>query len=172
LKAVEEYHASYMSIHWNPRVEFDENRALVDKINLRMGYRLQLREISWPESITIAERFKVASTWANAGVAPCYPGGFMALTIKDDKGAIISVLSDESLDMRTLEVGLPNEPPLKTHESEFTVGLFGPVTPPGTYDVYVSVGKRDGTPVIALPLPNDDGQRRYKLGTIVLEQKK
>jgi hypothetical protein len=43
-----------------------------------------------------------------------------------------------------------------------------PNTQPGTYALYVSVGTRDGTPVIALPLENDDGHRRYKLGTIEL----
>jgi hypothetical protein len=32
--------------------------------------------------------------------------------------------------------------------------------------VYVSVGSRTGTPRIALPLPGDDGQRRYRLGSI------
>lgn len=171
LKAVEDYHASYMSIHWNPRVEYDENRELIDKINRRMGYRLQLREMTWPKKVLIGERFKVQSAWANAGVAPCYSGGFMALTLKDDKGAIISVLSDESLDMRCLEVGPPDQSPVKPHASEFIIGLHGPVTPPGTYDVYVSVGKRDGTPVIALPLADSDGQRRYKLGVIELAAK-
>jgi len=172
LKAVEDYHASYMSIHWDPRVLFDENKDLIRRINLRMGYRLQLREITWPMSVTIGKPFRVTSQWANVGVAPCYPGGFMALTLKDDKGGLISVLSDESLDMRSLEVGPPDQSPVKDHESEFTIGAFGPVTPPGTYDVYVSVGKRDGTPVIALPLANDDGQRRYKLGQITLDAAK
>jgi len=33
-------------------------------------------------------------------------------------------------------------------------------------DVFVSVGRRDGTPEIALPLPHDDGQRRYRIGKI------
>jgi hypothetical protein len=172
LKAVEDYHASYMSIHCWPRMELDENRALIDRINLRIGYRLQLREISWPEKITIGEPFKVSSTWANAGVAPCYPGGFLAITIKDDKGGIVSVLSDESFDMRSLEVAAPGKAPAKSHESEFRVGLIAPTTKPGPYDVFVSVGKRNGTPVIALPLANDDGQRRYKLGQITIVEKK
>ena len=172
LKSVEDYHASYMSIHWNPRELLDENRDLIDRINRRMGYRLQLREMSWPKSVVIGEPFRVESTWANAGVAPCYPGGFMAITLKDEKGAIISVLTDESLNMRELEVGPPGRAREKVHASEFIIGLHGPVTPPGTYDVYISVGKRDGTPVIALPLPDGDGARRYKLGVITLAEKK
>ena len=81
---------------------------------------------------------------------------------------MISVLSDESLNMRDLGVGSPGKSPLTSHVSEFIVGLNGPITPPGAYDVYVSVGRRDGTPVIALPLTGDDGQRRYKVGKIIL----
>jgi hypothetical protein len=37
---------------------------------------------------------------------------------------------------------------------------------PGTYSVYISVGTRTGTPRIALPLADDDGQQRYKLGVV------
>ena len=35
---------------------------------------------------------------------------------------------------------------------------------------FVPVGQRDGTPTIALPLANDDGQRRYRLGKITLHR--
>jgi hypothetical protein len=47
-------------------------------------------------------------------------------------------------------------------------GTFAPPTKPGTYDVFVSVGRREGTPEIELPLPEGDGQRRYKLGKLQL----
>jgi hypothetical protein len=70
LKAVEDYHASYLSIHWWPREELAENRALIERINRRLGYRLQLRELSWPREVIIGEPFPVRSLWANAGVAP------------------------------------------------------------------------------------------------------
>jgi hypothetical protein len=35
--------------------------------------------------------------------------------------------------------------------------------------LYISVGQRDATPTIALPLKDDDGQRRYFLGSITLD---
>lgn len=168
LEAVEEYHASYLSIHWNPRVFLDENRAVIDAINRRLGYRLQLREIGWPDVLVIGRPFRVDSAWANAGVAPCHPGGFMTITIKDDDGAIIAVLSDESLDMRTLAVGPPGEAPVTKHANEFTAGRIAPATRPGRYGLHVSVGRRDGTPMIALPLQGDDGQRRYEVGKVTL----
>lgn len=166
LKSIEDYHASYMSIHWWPRILLNENRDVIDKINLRMGYRLMPVEVSWPATVKIGTHFKVQWQWANKGVAPCYPGGFPALTLKDDKGGIVSVLSDESLNMKALKTAAPGKAPVTTHESDFIVGLIAPATKPGKYDVYVSVGDRDGTPRIALPLVGDDGQRRYKLGSV------
>ena len=169
LKAVEDYHASYMSIHWWPRVELEENRALIGRINLRMGYRLQLRQMSWPREVVIGKPFKVRSVWANAGVAPCYPGGFAALTLKDDQGGIVSVLADETFNVRDLVPGEAGAAPEHTNECRFVIGQFAPVTMPGEYALFVSVGQRDGTPRIALPLAQDDGQRRYRLGKIKLE---
>jgi hypothetical protein len=169
LQAVEEYHASYLSIHWWPREYLEKNRETIDRINRRLGYRIQLREISWPKRVTIGKPFEVKSAWVNAGAAPCYPGGFPAITLKDANGGIAAVLVDEGFDVRSLPVGPADRPPATSRTSEFKVGLFAPVTNPGDYDVYVSVGQRDGTPRIALPIAEDDGQRRYKMGRISLQ---
>jgi hypothetical protein len=92
----------------------------------------------------------------------------MALTLKDEKGGIVALWSDESLNMRDLGVGPPDQAPEKSHESSFLAGHVAPTTRPGTYDVYVSVSRRDGTPSISLPLAGHDGQKRYKLGTVTL----
>jgi hypothetical protein len=169
LEAVEAYHASYLSIHWWPRELLEANRDAVDKINRRLGYRIQPREVTWPREVAIGTPFTVKWTWANAGVAPCLPGGFPAVTLKDAKGGIVAVMVDEGFDVRSLGVGPKDEPPTKLRESRFNAGLIAPVTKPGEYDVFVSVGQRDGTPTIALPLAGDDGQRRYKVGRMALE---
>jgi hypothetical protein len=177
LKSVEDYHASYMSIHGWPREELAENRETVARINQRLGYRLQLHAISWPAQVKLGAPFTVATTWANSGVAPCYGGGFFALTLKDEKGGIVSVHSDESFDVRSLAVGPPGQVPEKKLSSKCIIafrhvdprGTFAPPTKPGTYDVFVSVGQRDGQPRLALPLPGDDGQRRYKIGQLRVE---
>jgi hypothetical protein len=170
LKAVEDYHASYLSIHWWPRIELAENRTLIDQINRRMGYRLQLREISWPREVIIGQPFAVRSVWANAGVAPCYPGGFVALTLKDSKDGIVAVLVDESFDLRQLRPGPADQLPVVERKAEFVAGRVAPVTLPGDYALYVSAGQRDGTPRLALPLPGEDGQHRYKLGQVALRK--
>ncbi|HWH71356.1 MAG TPA: DUF4832 domain-containing protein, partial [Candidatus Sulfotelmatobacter sp.] len=139
-----------------------------EQINRRIGYRLQLREISWPSEAVIGQPFSMLTRWANAGVAPCYPGGFLAVTLKDDKGGIVSVLTDEGFDLRQLQPGPPEAAPVQARTCEFVAGRVAPTTRPGEYGLYVSVGRRDGTPRLALPLPGDDGQHRYKVGQIRL----
>lgn len=179
LKSIEDYHASYMSIHWWPREFLEANRDIIDKINLRMGYRIQLRSISWPEEVKLGENFKVAAFWVNSGVAPCYPGGFPCITLKDEKGGIVSVLVDESFDMRDLKIAASGKAPAKEWDLRFTIAptfndpvdVFFRNVRPGKYSLYISVGRRDGTPVIELPHDDDDGHRRYKIGNItVLER--
>ncbi|MGC8642428.1 MAG: DUF4832 domain-containing protein [Isosphaeraceae bacterium] len=168
LQAVEEYHASYLSIHWWPHEFLRENREVIDRINRRLGYRIRLCEMSWPAQAAIGRPFPVRSQWANVGVAPCYPGGFPALTLKDAKQGIVAVLADDGFNVRSLKPGPAGHAPTTERTKEFTVGLLAPVVQPGTYDVYVSVGLGDGTPRIALPLADNDGQKRYRLGQITL----
>jgi hypothetical protein len=174
LKAVEEYHASFMSIHWWPGILLEENRDVIDRINLRMGYRLQLKSIAWPEKIKPGEPFEITQSWANAGVAPCYPGGYPCLTLKDEKGGIVSVLIAKSLNFKNLQVAdSQKEIPLKI-TTEFTVAAsfndpvktFFRNVNPGRYDLFVSAGKEDGTPVFELPYNDNDGHKRYKMGSI------
>lgn len=163
LEAMEKYHASYVSIHWWPREFFEEQRALIEKMNQRLGYRLQLIEARWNSAVFKGDRLKVSWAWRNAGVAPCYIGGYPAITLKDALGGIVGVFVDEGLNVRDLPVGQPGQAETRSHEAEFDLPFQ---LKAGRYDVFVSVGTLTGTPVIALPLPSGDGQRRYKLGEI------
>jgi hypothetical protein len=165
LEAVEEYHASYASIHWWPREFLDENRDLVARMNQRLGYRLQLTEAAWTTASRVEGTFQFSSKWRNAGVAPCYPGGFPALTLKDAKGGIAGVFVDEAFEVRSLSVAPPGQAETLTQQATFACPFN---LASGTYDVYVSVGTRAGTPQIALPLPDEDGQRRYRLGRLTV----
>ncbi|HNX34704.1 MAG TPA: DUF4832 domain-containing protein [Kiritimatiellia bacterium] len=168
LKSVEDYHASYLSIHWWPQEILEKNRAAFDAINRRLGYRLELREITFPKEVKMGEWFNVSWTWTNAGVAPCYCGGFPALTLKDDKGGLVAVLTDETSDVRRLPVGGVGQAPCVAQASRFRIGWIAPATRPGDYAVFVSVGRRDGTPQLALPMGGDDGVRRYAVGRLTL----
>ncbi len=182
LDAVEEYHASYATAHWYPREFLEKNRELVRKINMRLGYRLQLLEASWPAAVGPGEPLRVAYRWRNAGVAPCLPGGFPAITLKDAKGGIAGVFVDEDFDARALPVGPPEKAMAVGRETRRQVSVSKPpidfalppanILKPGSYDVFISIGDRTGTPRIALPLADEDGQRRYRLGKIEIAEKK
>jgi hypothetical protein len=178
LKAIEDYRAAYATVHWYPREFYQKNKKLVDDINMRLGYRLQLIEASWPSEMSRDQPLTVGYRWRNAGAAPCYPGGHPALTLKDAKGGIVGVFVDESFDMRALPVGPPGKAlPIGRQEqgvSQADRPLISYSIPPapifkaGAYDVFISVGDKTGTPKIALPLAGSDGQRRYRLGKIVV----
>jgi len=172
LQAVEDYHASYASIHWWPREFAEANRDLISQINLRLGYRVQLVEASWPSEATMDSPVRFSAKWRNAGVAPCLPGGRPAVTLRDSQGGIVGVFADDKFDVRSLPVGPPGKAEALDQEISFSVSRlfhrdYRPgIREPGTYDVYISVGTRTGTPHLALPLPDDDGKRRYRLGTL------
>ena len=178
LKAVEEYHASYLSIHWWPREFQRPNRDIIEKINLRLGYRLQLVEASWPSQVDIDSRLHFSAKWRNAGVAPALPGGHPAVTLKDSEGGIVGVFVDESFDVRSLPVAEPGKTKTIDQQADFALSpnLRGDWRPgirePGAYTVYISIGTRTGTPKITLPLADDDGKRRYRLGTLKVGGKK
>ncbi len=195
VKSVEEYRASYLSLHGWPEAYLKENREAIDKINLRLGYRLELREVRMPKSVQRDRPFTIETQWANVGVAPCYGGGNLGFTLKTAKGDIAWVVCDPTLDVKSLPTAPPGQAVAVKHGTPCRVGIVTPIPTinegvimkmkernvypafgenvptlrPGTYDVFVSVGKADGTPVIALPLTGDDGKRRYKIGTMEVQ---
>jgi len=178
LQSIEEYHASYMSIHWWPRVELEANRDIIDKINLRMGYRINMPSAQWPAVIHKNKPFHIKSAWQNVGVAPCYGGGYPCFTIKNEKGGIVAVLVDTDFDVKALKVGKPGEAPTMERDVEFTVakaftnsfGTFSRSCPTGDFELYFSVGTVYGSPTLQLPYPDDDGHKRYKMGTVSIEE--
>ena len=69
-------------------------------------------------------------------------------------GRIIAVLADGDFNFKGLLPYVHGE-----HVAKFRLGRFGaPKFPPsGTFDVYLSVGDADGTPVYELPIGGGDG---------------
>lgn len=179
VQSVEDYRASFMSIHWWPDEFLEKNRSFIDRINRRLGYRLQLCRLEWPKKVRIGKEFYVCSKWRNAGVAPCYGGGYPCITLKDKKGGIVSVLVDDQLNVKTLPVDKPDNATPFVLTSSFTIafsfadrtGNYFRACSPGTYDLYVSVGQKDGTPLYELPYDDSDGKKRYNMGKIVVEER-
>jgi hypothetical protein len=165
LRALEEYHASYPSIHWWPREFLNEQRALIEKMSLRMGYRLQLVEAAWPTRMRLDERLTFTAEWRNAGVAPCYPGGHPTVVLKDAQGGIAGVFVDDTFNLRELPVGPPGQAESRQRERAFDLPFN---LRPGEYDLFIAVTTPIGTPHIRLPLADGDGELRYRLGRLAI----
>ena len=163
----------------NPtREQLEANRDIIGRINRRMGYRINMTEAEWPATIRKNEAFIIRSAWRNAGVAPCYGGGYPCFTIKNDKGGIVAVLVDDGFNVKDLAVGKPGEAAATRRQVEFTVaqaftnsfGTFRRSCPTGTFEIYFSVGTVYGSPTLQLPYDNDDGHKRYRMGTVTLTE--
>ena len=166
LQAVKDYHGSYVSVHANPITFLEENLDLVRRINLCVGYRLHLAEASWPASVKRTNGLAVAWQWTNIGVAPCLPGGQVALALADAQGKVAAVLVDRDWNVRDLPPDPQSAAIAATRQKHFPLP---PSLKPGDYTLLISVGDADGTPRIALPLPGETGHRRYPLGKVKVE---
>jgi hypothetical protein len=88
--------------------------------------------------------------------------------LKDAKGGLAAVIVDGGFNVLSLPAGKPGLAEVRTEQSSFTVPI---IVKPGAYNVFLSVGTSTGTPRIALPLPGEDGQRRYRLGSMTITSK-
>ena len=172
-KAVEDHHASFLSIHGNPYDILRDNRETIDRINRRLGYRFVPESVEWPREVVVGDEavpFEVRWRFRNVGVAPAYRPWYPCLTVKDAAGAIVAVLTGADCDLRVLPGGAPSSP--TSFSSSFTLGRWtAPLTLAGDYDVWLSVGEADGSPRVALPVDaKDDGHRRYRCGKITFHQ--
>lgn len=169
LDAVEEHHASYLSVHGDARAILAENRPWIDRINARLGYRYRPVEISWPTAVAADARFfTILWKWTNAGVAPAYADHYPAISLKDAEGRIAAVWTAEKLNLRHLPVGAADAPHVVSGWFDVFLTPSAFPAPKGKFALYLSAGRADGTPTIELPLPpeTDDGHHRYRLGEI------
>ena len=195
VESVEAYRATWLSIHGWPKECYEKAKDAYARAARKIGYRFELREVSYPKSVKIGEQFDVKSQWANVGVARRYKGATLAWSLLDSKGRVAWVSVDESYDFKDAEpklggvehpvslssrctVGFADEiPQINDGVWVYTVvkkvGNFAndtrvPTIEPGEYTLCVSLGDLDGTPRIALPLKGGVG-RRYPLGKITVE---
>ena len=193
LESVEKHQASYFTFHGFPEDFRESHAAEIDAVNKRIGYRLMPLSITYPSKVKAGERIEISSEWLNKGVAPCHAGGFVAWSLVDEKGNVCWSFTDEKFNVNALYPTLNGE---EIPVSVVSVGLFGhtaPIPPwndmvlaglrakgrvtetsfdmlaPGKYTLCVSVGDRQGTPVIALPIAGGNG-RRYTVGRLVVSR--
>ncbi len=190
LSCIEDHQASYFSIHGFPDAYYAAHREIMNAASRRLGYRFQLREAKFPAVVRTDEPITIESTWVNAGVAILHPGARLSWSLVDANGAVAWSVTDATFNFRDLKPTLggvecpvrlssrcrfgrtvenpPHDPVITAARAAgFDPGHEYVMLKPGVYDLCVSVGSKQGTPEIALPLANEIGStRRYCLSKL------
>ncbi len=166
LDSVNQCHASYARIHYDPAAYLAT--AWADKITLRLGYRLAFKEVGF-SALQMGSNVTIEYTMQNLGAAPCYQGGKPTFYILDSTGQICCEASDD-FDVKDLKVAQSVE---KTPEytGSLTMKLPDKFYEDQTGRYYLAVGvEYDGKPYYNLPLDNQDenGRKLYKIATFTI----
>ncbi len=78
------------------------------------------------------------------------------MKLKDDQGGIAAVFVDEDFDVRLLAARAPGQAEIVGHEEKPRTQATRPLV------------QFTPAPALALAPPADDGQRRYRLGTVTV----
>lgn len=70
LATIEEYHASWVSVHGWADEFWNERQQCIKDANLRIGYRFQQCKATWLKSIKSEDILTFNTVWRNAAVAP------------------------------------------------------------------------------------------------------
>ena len=194
-ECIEAYHASYFSTHSFPDLYWEVNKGVWTETANRLGYRLELRRVEYPEVVKVNEPVVVKSTWVNVGVAPQYGNATLTWNLLNDKGVVCWRVTDNKFGFRSAE---PKWNGVEKPVEVATPCRFGYTAPvpkkdvvldwfvkhkrnlpgekvellkPGIYTLAVSVGRKDGKPEIALPLEGGI-DRIYPVGKIEVVSKK
>ena len=196
VESVEAYHASRLSLHGWPKEIYDNSKDAYARAARRIGYRFELREVDYPETVKLGQPVTVKSTWVNVGVARRYKGATLAWSLVDDKGRVAWVSTDDAYDFADAlpAVGGTEHPVARATTCTFgwtgeipqindgvwvytvhnKIGNYAtdtrvPTLTPGSYTLCASLGDPDGTPRLALPLKGGQN-RRYPVGKIVVTE--
>lgn len=161
---IDTVHATYIGLHGYSREMYRESPAFIEYTNMRIGYRLLPEKVKLQSNAQVRETLAMDIDWKNVAAAPCYNGGYPALTLKDENNNIVSVMVDDQFNVKDLPVAAPGKAAAVTQNASFRLN---PILAGGKYKAYLSVGDIDGTPEIALPIDaEEDGARRYYIGDV------
>lgn len=151
-------HTTFLGIHNYSKDEYVMKREFMDSAAKRIGYRFLPETVEMQDKVNAHDDINLKISWKNLGCAPCYKDYYPCITLKDENGTVMSAMVDRNFNMREIS---PDGEKFEQSSLKLNAVLSG-----GNYQVYLSVGKLDGTPVINLPIDGDDGEKRYYIGDI------
>lgn len=161
--AVEQYHASYIRINAPAAWYLNQAGAFVSTVNRRIGYRFNIVNAEWPARYKAGGSVPILLDIRNAGVAPCYAGGYVSVHLFKDGVGPISTAVIREFDVGALQPGpLSSLGPLQ----RLTAKLHLPITASGSYTLAVSIGDANGIPRYSLPYSRIGEGMYYPLASI------
>ncbi|MEP7122387.1 MAG: DUF4832 domain-containing protein [Byssovorax sp.] len=150
------WHASALNVKSTP-IPAEHRRAFEDFLR-RAGYRLELRQITYPKAVKVGSMMPVHLHWFNAGVAPPYRPWVVALALATPESTTVIKLP---ADVRTW---LPDDAVIDT-------SVYVPETlAHGTYHLRVALlDPRTGAPAVRLGIEGRKPDGWYDLGWISLK---
>jgi hypothetical protein len=150
------WHASALNVKSTP-IPAEHRRAFEDFLR-HAGYRLELRQITYPKAVKVGSMMPVHLHWFNSGVAPPYRPWVVALSLATPAASTVIRLP---ADVRTW---LPDDAVIDT-------SVYIPETlAPGSYHVRVALlDPRTGLPAIRLGIDGRKPDGWYELGWISLK---
>jgi len=169
-------HGSYLNNKSAPLPEGENVRAEIERFLRRLGYRLVLRQLVYPASISTGESLKMKMKWQNTGSAPCYRPYRLAYRLTSKAGGDKVLIGNV-----TVENWMPGH--VDTFSEEFIKNPpelpAGPVIdvidsvavpadmPTGSYKLAIGiVGERTSEPVVQLGIKGRAPDGWYPLGEI------
>ena len=160
MRAVKEYKATWLSIHYWHGEFLEQEADLIDQVTNRLGYWLFVKEATLPVMLSPGDSFLVEIQWENRGVAPLYQNYAVSLALSTEDNDIIWSAADDAYDLRRL---MP-EAQMRTFHSHTLPTEMAP----GDYVLAVGLSRRTEpiAPEIALAIKGRDAKRWHPLHEI------
>jgi len=152
-----DYHGSYIN---NKSAKIPEGRrGEVEKVLMKLGYRLVVRKLTCPVSVKAGSPLAVTIDWENVGVAPPYRNYTLAVRLRNLSTGTETVLST-GISCRFWQPG------------RFVI-TARPAVPrdleSGTYDLSIGIVDIEKQPVVRLAVEGGDGSGWYRMTDVRVE---
>ncbi len=146
-------HTSYINNKSAPIPE--GQRAEIERMLRKLGYRLILKRADYPESIKRGRNLKIKMLWENIGVAPPYRKDIIGLKLTGPSGSVV-LKTDASIHLM-----LPGEHKVKASAT------VPESLAPGIYELELTpLDPKTGEPRVSLAIKNRSPLGWYSLGKL------
>jgi hypothetical protein len=172
-------HGSYINNKSAPLPEGDNVRPELERFLRRLGYRLVLKEASYPAKVRQGGPLAIAMKWQNCGSAPCYRPYGLAYRLRGEDGREAVLVSELTVN-RWLPGSVelftdaffkapPDLSPGPIYSVPDSVAL-PPQVRPGVYALAVGIvgepGAQQEVPVVRLAIKGRSDDGWYPLGKL------